>query len=209
MRWHTHDADYVVAVARFRAFGQSPRWSGRDLGNTGGARELHSGRARSVPTSSVAIQLHAKVSIPAFTAIGLLPDGVHDCSVLELKGVLGSGYRRVQLLESLDRCIKLMHEEALCGTLYVGGSFVTDKERPDDLELTLDVREEARLVQDRALLFHDKYYIEVRRMGVDWYPTLPGRQDLTAYFQRVGEKTAADKKLAADAKKGILRLTKW
>lgn len=144
-----------------------------------------------------------------FTEFGLLPAGIHTCTLQQMHAVFGSGVRREQLLEGLTRCFRLMHDQQLQGVVLIDGSFVTDKERPDDLEVTLDVRNESRLAQDRALLFYDRRYVEVSRMGVDWYPTLPGKQDFTIYFQRVREETLAARRLPAGTLKGILRLDQW
>lgn len=147
--------------------------------------------------------------IPAFTSVGLLPPGTHVCTIEQMRAVFGLGVRREQLLEGFDRCVRFMHSESLEGTLFVDGSFVTDKERPDDLELTLDVRGESQLLQERALLFQHHHFLNVSAMGIDWYPTLPHDTNFIEFFQSVGEKAAAEKRIPLGEKKGILRLDKW
>lgn len=147
--------------------------------------------------------------IPSLTAHGLLPPGIHECTLDQLRAAFGLGVRRLQLLDGLDRCLRLMNDEHLEGIVVIDGSFVTDKERPDDIELTLDVRHLDHSKQDRALLFQLRHFSDISRMGVDWYPTLPSQQDFTLFFQRVGEKTAAAKRIPASGNKGILKLNSW
>lgn len=150
-------------------------------------------------------------SIPKFNQYGLLPAGQHPASLAMITAVFGFNARREQLIESLHRCIKLMHEENLAGTLYVDGSFATDKPHPDDMELTLDVRGQSNAQQGLAILFHVKHNKFLKNMGIDWYPTLADNvgRDFTQFFQYAGEKTAAAKRCHPKEPKGILKLTKW
>lgn len=146
-----------------------------------------------------------------FGRYGLLPAGEHPVSLGTLRVALGFNARREQLCDSLVRCIALMHAHNLHGTLYIDGSFVTDKAHPADMEVTLDVRRQSAAHQGRALLFHVQQHSELGRMGIDWYPTLAdnGQNDFTRFFQYAGEKTAAAQRCHPKEPKGILRLTRW
>jgi hypothetical protein len=69
--------------------------------------------------------------IPQFTDDGLLPPGVHQTDLEELKEKMGWSRKRRELLEGLEEALELM---ASCGVVrvYLDGSFVTDKDRPND-----------------------------------------------------------------------------
>lgn len=151
------------------------------------------------------------MSLPAFNALGLLPPGIHNCSLAMARNVFAYNIRREQLFESLQRCIAQMHTAGLVGSLLLDGSFVTDKANPGDIEVTLDVRLQTRDIQDKALLFFCREHQTLDAMGIDWYPTIADNAsgDFTLYFQYVGEKTAATKRCQPKDRKGILRLNSW
>jgi hypothetical protein len=69
--------------------------------------------------------------IPQFTDEGLLPPGVHQTDLEELNEKMGWSRKRRELLEGLEEALELM---ASCGVVrvYLDGSFVTDKDRPND-----------------------------------------------------------------------------
>lgn len=72
--------------------------------------------------------------IPGFTDNGKLPKGIHKATWDEFSNKFGGNERRKKLLIGLD---KLMEElgNAGCSAVYVDGSFVTDKEYPNDYDL--------------------------------------------------------------------------
>ena len=102
-----------------------------------------------------------------------------------------------------------MKTHRLQGILHVDGSFVTDKDHPADIEVTLDVCRQPTRMQDQALVFYMRQYTALDKMGVDWWPTLPDNQNFINYFQYAGEKTAAIKRCDPKEPKGIIRLTRW
>jgi hypothetical protein len=71
--------------------------------------------------------------IPPLTDEGLLPPGVHYASWDELEDRFGYSAWRKHLISGLRRAAKAL-AEAGCKTLYVDGSFVTDKEFPGDFD---------------------------------------------------------------------------
>ncbi len=148
--------------------------------------------------------------IPPFTELGLLPAGIHICTMAQCRAVFATNVRREQLFESLSRCVLQMHSHDLQGTLLIDGSFVTDKANPGDMEVAFDARNHSRAAQDRALLFYMHNHASLERTGIDWYPTVAdGNRDFTLYFQYAGPKTAALKRCQPTTAKGILRLTTW
>lgn len=71
--------------------------------------------------------------IPPLTAEGLLPPGIHHASWAELELRFGYNSTRRRLLDGLRRAAKSL-ALAGCKTIYVDGSFVTDKEEPGDYD---------------------------------------------------------------------------
>jgi Family of unknown function (DUF6932) len=71
--------------------------------------------------------------IPRFTDEGLLPPGVHETDLEELREKMGWSRKWQGLLEGLKEELELM---ATCGVarVYLDGSFVTDKDRLNDCE---------------------------------------------------------------------------
>lgn len=69
--------------------------------------------------------------LPPFTAVGSLPPGVHRASWDEVEKRFGGSPCRKVLLQGLqDAAVSL--RAAGVRVLWLGGSFVTDKEEPDD-----------------------------------------------------------------------------
>jgi hypothetical protein len=149
--------------------------------------------------------------IPAFNDFGLLPPGIHSCSLEQFQHVFAFNVRRQQLFESLTQCLQSMHRESLTGAVLLDGSYATDKQDPSDVEVVLDVRQQERADQDKALVFLVRQHNDLKSTGVDWYLNLEdgGTRDFTMYFQYIGEKTAAVKRCRPKDLKGILRLTEW
>lgn len=76
--------------------------------------------------------------IPEFNADGLLPRGVHPATLEEVLERFGGNERREQLLNGLVEALRLLRA-AGCRRVYVNGSFVTSKERPNDIDACWDI----------------------------------------------------------------------
>jgi hypothetical protein len=67
----------------------------------------------------------------------VLPSGVHDATLDEIKKRFVTNARREELFEGLKRgCLAL--KAAGCGVIYLDGSFVTSKEVPNDFDVCWD-----------------------------------------------------------------------
>ena len=79
--------------------------------------------------------------IPQFTDEGLLPPGIHETDLAELREKMGWSRKRQGLLEGLEEALELMTS---CGVVrvYLDGSFVTDKDRPNDIDGCYDLAED-------------------------------------------------------------------
>lgn len=150
--------------------------------------------------------------IPKFNGQGLLPGGLHNCNLDAVAAIFCSTPHRVSLFTNLKACLAHMKAQGLNGIVVIDGSFVTDKEVPGDIELTLDTRLLPADDQLRALQYFHSMHSKVKAdWNVDWYPTIAGLADsnFVDFFQYAGVKTAAIKGIPAHTPKGILRLEAW
>jgi hypothetical protein len=80
------------------------------------------------------------VPIPSLTSEGLLPEGIHNCSLEELRerfGSFRSSDRRPQLYRRLDEFVMELRRLEIRCSLIVNGSFVTSEPQPNDIDLIL------------------------------------------------------------------------
>ena len=70
---------------------------------------------------------------PEFTSEGLLPPGVHWANWDELMGRFGNSSWRQHLMDGLRAALENL-KRAGCRTVYVNGSFVTNKYVPNDYD---------------------------------------------------------------------------
>ena len=75
--------------------------------------------------------------IPAFTSEGYLPEGIHEVSWEEVQERFGSTTQRKRLLAGLRHALSDL-ALAGCKTVYIDGSFVTDKDQPGDFDACWD-----------------------------------------------------------------------
>jgi hypothetical protein len=75
--------------------------------------------------------------IPPFAKTGTLPQGEWECTVQELGVHFGFNAKRKKLLLGLKRIIRVLKKSG-CSTIWVDGSFVTEKESPNDIDLLYD-----------------------------------------------------------------------
>lgn len=147
------------------------------------------------------------MAIPDFDEHGLLPAGVHVCTMAEIGARFGWNQHRVNLVNRLDTFLTREIRPTFREPLDVDGSFVTDKQEPVDVDVVLDLRGASdlqqflgwRLMRDRRDSFTQTY-------SVDFWINLPGQNDLGEFFQYVGVKASASKGLPPRHLKGILRV---
>ena len=145
--------------------------------------------------------------IPPFTADGLLPEGVHACSLSEVRerfGLFQGTDRRPALLGRLLEFLKEAGESAVVDAVYVDGSFVTASALPNDIDLIVLVRADLDLTAD---LLPAGYNVISRsrvrkRFGFDIVAVRAGTLEVdeaVSFFQQVRGQP--------QNRKGILRLT--
>jgi hypothetical protein len=81
--------------------------------------------------------------IPALTADGLLPEGVHDCTLEEVREQFEQFQRTDARCRLFERLEALVHEARRTGfvvAIIVDGSFVTGTETPNDVDVIIVLR---------------------------------------------------------------------
>lgn len=81
--------------------------------------------------------------MPILGPAGLLPPGVHDCSIEEVLSRFGTfqgNDRRPRLFGTLEQFVAEVRRMRLVASVIVNGSFVTSAAEPNDVDLILLVR---------------------------------------------------------------------
>ena len=89
--------------------------------------------------------------IPDFSYRGELPSGIHLSNWQEVVRQLGWTKQRKVLLEGLERGLENL-KSAGCGTAYLDGSFVTNKDEPKDFDVCWEVAGVQGKLLDSVLL---------------------------------------------------------
>lgn len=147
------------------------------------------------------------MGIPAFSAAGLLPSGVHACTLPEIEAAFTWNSHRQKLFDSFSLCLRDEIRSRFSQPVYFDGSFVTDKELPDDIDVVLEMTYATLPEQFDSLLFmngHQQRLMDHYR--VHFWVNFPGANDFAQFFQYVGVKTAKFKGLLPNDLKGILRI---
>jgi len=78
--------------------------------------------------------------VPSLNAQGLLPEGIHDCTWVELLRTFcqfQTSDRRPELCRRLREMMDALRQAKTARDLLVNGSFVTSKAVPNDIDLIL------------------------------------------------------------------------
>ena len=145
--------------------------------------------------------------IPKLDVHGLLPAGVHDCTLMEIETVFARNAHRRRLYRDFASCFEDELRPRFATPVLVDGSFVTSAEEPNDVDVVLDVMKASRDDQQRCLRFcdfHHKRLMDDYR--VDVWPNLPNQDDMAAFFQRLRAQDARFAGLDEHHRKGILRV---
>ena len=90
------------------------------------------------------------MAIPEFSADGLLPDGIVECTpeeVFERFGRFQSSDRRPRLTGQLQEYIQELRAAEVAKYLVIDGSYVTREPAPNDIDLLLVLRDTVDLTE--------------------------------------------------------------
>ena len=144
--------------------------------------------------------------IPALNADGLLPTGVFDCTLAEVRtrfGAFQESDARPKLFGKLEELMAAMQRSGLFEFLLLDGSFITAKPAPNDVDLVAVLRPGHDFERDLPMSEYalvSRTFLR-RRFGFDIVVAERESQLYKTYvefFSRVRENP--------EARKGLLRL---
>ena len=145
--------------------------------------------------------------IPSLDIHGLLPHGVHDCTLSEIDAAFGWNPHRKNLFQDFKSFLFGEIRPVFSEPVYCDGSFVTDKEQPADIDVILDLRAASDDIQWQGYKFMRQHQSRIKtQYRVDFWINIPANSDFCTFFQYIGAKTAQFKGLNPKHHKGILRL---
>lgn len=108
--------------------------------------------------------------IPEFDPKGLLPQGTYSATWEEVIERFGGNERRRQLLLRLSEALNLL-KSAGCRRVYIDGSFVTSKQRPNDIDVCWDINGVDPDALDAVFFdFDDGRAAQKARFGAEFFP---------------------------------------
>ena len=127
---------------------------------------------------------------------------------MEIGNLLVGNLHRKNLFANLINCICNEIRPLFDEPIYINGSFVTDKEHPDDIDIVLDLRDTHDGRKWQGLEFMRNHQCRLlREYQIHFWINLPpSGKDFSAFFQYIGVKTARFKGLNPKHLKGILRV---
>lgn len=81
--------------------------------------------------------------LPAITEEGVLPEGIHDCSLDVVRSMFASSGERAVMLDRFNHFLKRLEEFVPDNpvTIYLDGSFITAWEGCQDIDVVIEARE--------------------------------------------------------------------
>lgn len=97
------------------------------------------------------------VPLPAFTADGFLPPGIHKAAWPEFVQRFGATPRRQELLKGMEFLMRELAKHEGGDRVFVGGSVVTNKAAPGDFDMTWRVSgEQLGILQKKSRILTDR-----------------------------------------------------
>lgn len=152
------------------------------------------------------------MSLPPFNYHGLLPEGVHDCTLEELESRMVTNAQRVLLCERLKAFLHWVSTTEQFSYAYIDGGFITSKSHPEDIDVILQTRASygpeafyamEPFFADGMDAIFSKYSVHLHF----WSEGFPGgMSDFRRFFQYLRPQDAAPRGLKEGARKGIVRI---
>lgn len=143
-----------------------------------------------------------------FDQYGLLPEGIHECTMDVVESLLSWNDRRRQLTRLLQEFIEneLSLRFGKVPPLVLDGSYVTKKEEPKDVNLILELQGLPDQQKMDALDLCQRCPDIFMRYQIDMKTSLEPDENLVTFFSKLRLKEAFSLSLFHDHRKGLLRL---
>lgn len=148
--------------------------------------------------------------IPPLDNRGLLPEGIHDATLIEIKDRFAISSHRLGLFNNLAWFLsKEINDNTM--PVHIAGSYLSDKEKPNDIEIAIPLDLTLLKTSNGQRIFklmekHDSFKIDY---SIDFYAfcDIDGNPyNFVRFFQYVGTKTALSKGLDEKDKRGIIKV---
>ena len=143
---------------------------------------------------------------------GVLPEGVHACTIEEVEQVFGRFHRsdcRQRLTETLRRYIEDVRKAQIAVAVVVDGSYITQKAEPQDVDLVLALRADVDMGAElRPMEYNVLSERMVRRLyGFDVLSAIDGSLAYKEWVNFFSQVRRDDPEQATQrSRKGILRV---
>jgi len=135
------------------------------------------------------------MAIPSFNEHGLLPTGIYDCTLEELKERFGRfqrSDRRQRLYRKLADYVEALKSAKIAQELIIDGSFVTSKAEPNDIDVILVLRSDFPVTETIRPFEYNLMSARMARQkfGMDLIVTFKDTyhyQEVVTFFQQVRE----------------------
>lgn len=153
------------------------------------------------------------MSLPTFNPNGLLPPGIHECTLADAQDRFVTNPYRAQLWKRFLGFVEWTHSFNNFDILYLDGGYITDKPQPQDIDVILQTRSPYGTAALESMIPFFRYGTEkiLEQYGVHlhfWSEGFPGGvNDFRLFFQYVRPQDAAPRGLQPGATKGIVKVT--
>lgn len=147
--------------------------------------------------------------IPSFNRFGLLPRGIHECTIEEVEVDLAWNDERRRLTALLQEfiAVELSPRFTVVPPVVLDGSYVSKKASPNNINLVLELSELPDADQWEGQLLFQRTAELFRCYQIEMLPGLKGlKQDFVDLLQTLRPQTAFEKGLHHGHRKGVLRL---
>jgi len=147
--------------------------------------------------------------IPAFDRFGLLPGGIHECTIEEVEVDLAWNDERRRLTALLQEfiAVELTPRFTVVPPVVLDGSYVSQKASPSNINLVLELSHLSDEEQWEGQVLFQRTAELFRLYQIEMLPGLKSlKQDFVDLLQTVRPQTAFEKGLHHGHRKGVLRL---
>ena len=152
------------------------------------------------------------IMIPNLNEFGVIPPGIHECTFDEIvERFTNNEHRRalfVGFLIYAEKYIDVFFQQGLVTAVLFGGSFITDKEKPKDIDVLLELTQafgEHVVKQPETMDAFDQKVTGLKLQVKPWHPNAPKHLDLLPSFMKPREADRVARGMGDTDLKGILR----
>lgn len=151
--------------------------------------------------------------IPGFSKYGVLPEGIHTAAMAEVEARFATDEHRRRLWDGLTRYLSslaALKEHRLMKSIVFGGSFLTNKENPKDIDILVEITRRfgaACIAEPRFPRLFD--HAVTKPYGVQakpWSPTAPEHLNLLMLWQKPSPNDIRVRGMSPNDRKGVVQV---